>query len=109
MKNTSLWSYGKRIQVYIGNILSNALRYANTFIEIKCMKTQNTTKIQIFNDWDKISKESIPHIFERFYTGNKGNTGIGLSMASDIIKHHNGTIDVKNKDNGVSFIIQLPI
>lgn len=73
------------------------------------MKTQNTTKIQIFNDGDKISKESIPHISERFYTGNKGNTGIGLSMASDIIKHQNGTIDVKNKDNGVSFIIQLPI
>lgn len=57
----------------------------------------------------KLVKNLSPHIFERFYTGNKGNTGIGLSMASDIIKHHNGTIDVKNKDNGVSFIIQLPI
>ena len=70
-------------------------------------KIGNKTQIKIFNDGQNISPEELPHIFERFFTGNKGNTGIGLSMAQDIIKRHKGEINVENKTEGVEFIIEI--
>jgi signal transduction histidine kinase len=91
----------------LGNVLSNAIRYAKSQIQIKVAKIGNKTQIKIFNDGQNISPEELPHIFERFFTGNKGNTGIGLSMAQDIIKRHKGEINVENKTEGVEFIIEI--
>lgn len=91
----------------LGNVLSNAIRYAKSQIQIKVDKIGNKTQIKIFNDGQNISPEELPHIFERFFTGNKGNTGIGLSMAQDIIKRHKGEINVENKTEGVEFIIEI--
>lgn len=91
----------------LGNVLSNAIRYAKSQIQIKVDKIGNKTQIKIFNDGQNISPEELPHIFERFFTGNKGNTGIGLSMAQDIIKRHKGEINVENKNEGVEFIIEI--
>lgn len=91
----------------LGNVLSNAIRYAKSQIQIKVDKIGNKTQIKIFNDGQNISPEELPHIFERFFTGNKGNTGIGLSMSQDIIKRHKGEIKVENKTEGVEFIIEI--
>lgn len=91
----------------LGNVLSNAIRYAKSQIQIKVDKIGNKTQLKIFNDGQNISPEELPHIFERFFTGNKGNTGIGLSMAQDIIKRHKGEINVENKNEGVEFIIEI--
>lgn len=91
----------------LGNVLSNAIRYAKSQIQIKVDKIGNKTQLKIFNDGQNISQEELPHIFERFFTGNKGNTGIGLSMAQDIIKRHKGEINVENKNEGVEFIIEI--
>ena len=41
--------------------------------------------IEIFNDGDGISDDDLPHIFERFYKGNGGQHGIGLSITQEII------------------------
>ncbi|NLD17582.1 MAG: hypothetical protein GX666_08385, partial [Tissierellia bacterium] len=66
----------------IGNILSNGIRYAKSKIKIDVIKKGGKTSIEIYNDGEPIKSEQLPHIFERFYTGDKGNTGIGLSMAA---------------------------
>ena len=90
----------------LGNVLSNAIRYAKSQIQIKVDKIGNKTQIKIFNDGQNISPEELPHIFERFFTGNKGNTGIGLSMAQDIIKRHKGEINVENKNEDSNYIMK---
>jgi signal transduction histidine kinase len=56
---------------------------------------------------DKISK-----IFEPFYTTKEvgKGTGLGLSIAYNIIKKHNGEINIKSKvGKGTTFIISIPV
>ena len=101
------------------NILSNALRYVKTEITIVAEKSlrrnifanikQDMVRISITNDGEKIDKKDLPHLFERFYKGDDGNTGLGLSITKEIITNFGGTVKVENLDGGVCFMIELPI
>ena len=49
-------------------------------------------------------------MFERFYKGGKGGTGLGLNIAEMIIDAHGGSIEAKNNDSGGScYKVCLPI
>jgi C4-dicarboxylate-specific signal transduction histidine kinase len=57
-----------------------------------------------------ISEETLPHIFEPFYTTKKNGTGLGLSISYDIIRQHQGEIHIENGDRqGVTFTVWLPL
>lgn len=91
----------------VGNIISNAVRFTKSQIKVSGKKENGRIVLEIYNDGEPIKEEELQNIFERFFIGEKGNTGIGLSMAQDIIKLHKGTIKAVNKDDGVSFIIRI--
>lgn len=90
------------------NILSNALRYAENRIEINCRREKRYLRIEIADDGDGIAEKDLPHIFERFYKGEGGQNGIGLSIVKEIISMHKGKIKAIN-ENGAHFIIRLKI
>ncbi|HBE10257.1 MAG TPA: two-component sensor histidine kinase, partial [Lachnospiraceae bacterium] len=50
--------------------------------------------------------EELEHIFDRFYTGKNGNTGIGLALAKELIELHGWSIRAEKKDGGVLFRIK---
>ena len=59
-----------------------------------------------------ISEEELPHIFERFYKGEKGGFGLGLSIAESGIIYMGGSItaeNVKPPRHGARFIMRLPL
>ena len=58
-----------------------------------------------------ISDDIQDKIFDPFYTTKKINqgTGLGLSISYGIIKDHQGEIMVANKEDGVEFVISLPV
>jgi len=101
------------------NILSNALRYVETEILITIEKylnrnifaniRQDMVRIKITNDGEPIDEKDLPHLFERFYKGKGGNTGIGLSITKEIITALGGQIKVENLENGVCFTFDLPV
>lgn len=91
------------------NVISNAIKYATTKIIVVTEKHSHYVKIVVQDDGAGIHKSDLPHIFERFYTGEKGNTGIGLSLAKEIITLHRGTIEASNGDVGARFTITLRI
>ena len=65
--------------------------------------------ITITDYGEGISKEDIPHIFERFYRGkNSANEsiGIGLSLSKTIIESNNGIIAVESNNNKTTFTIK---
>jgi two-component system OmpR family sensor kinase len=106
-------------QVFI-NLLANAVKYTpqggTVFVAIKKVSDQVQTVIE--DTGPGIPAKDLPHIFERFYRGDKARTrssdgssfGLGLSIAYWIIKNHNGRIEVKSKEgSGTTFSVWLPL
>lgn len=89
------------------NVIVNALRHCKSKVMISCKRRGEHCSIKVFNDGDNISSKDLPHIFDRFYTGKNGNTGIGLALTSEIVKLHGGSINAYNSAKGVVFEIKL--
>jgi len=92
----------------LDNLISNAIRYAKSQITISMHLRGGYIGIKVADDGAGIHPGVIPHIFERFYKGEGGNTGIGLSIVKSIVEQHKGTIAVENSDTGAVFTIILP-
>ena len=116
---TSVWieiDTDKMTQV-IDNILNNAIKYSPDGGKITVsMKTTDDQMILSISDQGLgIPKEDLPKIFDRFYRVDKarsraqGGTGVGLAIAKEIIKQHNGFIWAKSEyGKGSTFTIVLP-
>ena len=107
-----------KISQVIVNLLSNAIRYTNAGgnIYIYAYKEKESIKIHFRDEGVGIPKESLNHIFERFYrvdesrSKDTGGIGVGLTIVKSIVDLHKGKIEVKSKQNkGSEFIITLPI
>ena len=93
----------------VTNILTNGLRYAHSQLCLTCRPDKRNVIIRIQDDGDGIAEGDLPHIFERFYMGKSGKSGIGLALTKEIIHLHKGTIRAYNGDGGAVFEITLPV
>ena len=93
----------------VTNILTNGVRYASSELRLTCRAYRRQVTIQIQDDGDGIAEEDLPHIFDRFYMGRSGKTGIGLALTKEIIHLHKGTIRAYNGDAGAVFEISIPV
>lgn len=98
-----------RLRRAITNILSNGIRYARSELRLTCRTDKRHVTIRIQDDGDGIAEEDLPHIFERFYMGKSGKSGIGLALTKEIIHLHKGTIRAYNGDSGAVFEISIPV
>jgi len=99
----------------LNNIIDNALKYANK-VEIKLNKKNTNLFIIIDDDGPGIPIKEHENVFKPFYKINKGradsksSVGLGLSIASDIVRSHGGNIILeKSKMNGLRVKIFLPV
>jgi len=99
----------------LNNIIDNALKYANK-VEIKLNKKNTNLFIIIDDDGPGIPIKEHENVFKPFYKINKGradsksSVGLGLSIASDIVRSHGGNIMLeKSKMNGLRVKIFLPV
>lgn len=93
----------------VTNILSNGVRYARSELRLTCRTDKRHVTIRIQDDGDGIAEEDIPHIFDRFYMGRSGKSGIGLALTKEIIHLHRGTIRAYNGETGAVFEISIPV
>ena len=98
-----------RLRRAVTNILSNGVRYARSELRLTCRADKRHVTIRIQDDGDGIAEEDIPHIFDRFYMGKSGKSGIGLALTKEIIHLHKGTIRAYNGDTGAVFEISIPV
>lgn len=87
------------------NLISNALRYTKDKITISCKRQEGRIIIKVEDNGTGISKEQLPNIFDRFYKGEKGVHGIGLSIVKSIVTSYNGRIEVDTSSRGSSFTL----
>ncbi len=107
-----------RLRQALDNLISNALRYtpAGGAITLGAAPTGNDgVQISITDTGAGIPASDLPHIFDRFYRGDRsrqegnGESGLGLAIARSLIIAHEGTIDVTSTPGeGTTFTISLP-
>lgn len=98
-----------RLRRAVTNILSNGVRYARSELRLTCRADKRHVTIRIQDDGDGIAEADLPHIFDRFYMGKSGKSGIGLALTKEIIHLHKGTIRAYNGDTGAVFEISFPV
>ena len=89
---------GQISQILI-NLIKNALQAGAKHIDISAkMGKEDDVIIQVANDGAPIPVSAQEQIFVPFYTTKKEGSGIGLSLARQIMRQHNGTIDLLRSD-----------
>lgn len=98
-------------------LIGNAIKYSppGSRIEISAKESQEMILLTVCDEGPGIPHNEVDSIFERYYRGTKTQhsvpgTGMGLSIARDIVTAHGGRIWVKNRpDKGAEFAFTLPI
>lgn len=93
----------------VDNLISNALRYARAAILVECHAIGGNVTIRVTDDGPGFEADALPRVFERFYRGKNGLTGIGLATVKSITDQHKGTAAAENGKNGGAILtISLP-
>lgn len=97
----------------IGNIIKNCIEHTpeGGRLEITASDTTLFTEVKISDNGCGISKEDLPHIFERFYQGknaSKESVGIGLALSKAILNNENAVVSADSEETkGTAFIIKF--
>jgi len=105
-----------RIRQTLINLVHNAIKFNHAGGKIVISTNYDTMSlfVNVADTGTGISKEDLPHIFERFYKADKsrakGSSGLGLAIAKHTIQAHGGNISVKSEQGkGSVFSFNLPI
>lgn len=111
---------GIQLQRAIVNLLTNAINHTPVSgvvtLMTRVLEPEGQVEVMISDTGTGIDPTDLPHIFERFYRGDKartrtqGGTGLGLAITREIIARHHGAIDVESAPGqGSTFTMRLPI
>lgn len=117
--NAILYADPDRIMQIFLNILHNALRHTPVGGKTTLRINPQDKKKMVFtvaNNGEGIPADILPHIFDRFYSGDKSRsrlhsgTGLGLSIAKEYVLLHGGDIEARSFfQQGAEFIVTLPV
>ena len=108
----------ERLALVVTNLVTNAIQYNQSGGEVR-LKLESQRGLAVLTVGDTgpgIAAGDLPHVFERFYRGDKsrtvssGNAGLGLAISKAIVEAHGGTIEVASRENaGTTFTVRLPV
>ena len=105
-----------RIHQTLINLVHNAIKFNNPGGKVTISTTflNESAIVSVSDTGMGISKEDLPHIFERFYKADKarsqGGSGLGLAIAKHTIQAHGGSISVKSEEGkGTTITFDLPL
>jgi PAS domain S-box-containing protein len=109
----------ERLQQVLWNLLSNAVKFTNRGgkVQARLERVNSHAELTVSDTGIGISREFLPHVFERFrqadagITRERGGLGLGLSIARQLTEMHGGTIDVSSAGlgHGATFRVKLPM
>lgn len=100
-------------------LLDNAIKYSSdrSTVRVTSETSNKRVVVAVIDQGIGIDAESLPHVFTRFYRANKARArhdadgyGLGLAIAQNIVKAHQGKLEVSSKPGkGSTFSVSLPI
>ena len=110
---------GDRLAQVFTNLVDNALKFtaANGQVTLSAANARAEMEISITDTGTGVPKETLPHLFDRFYqvdssrAGGEGHgAGLGLAIVKEILEAHGGRISVRSElGHGTTFTIHLPL
>ena len=105
-----------RLRQVLINLLGNAAAHtpAGTRVVISIRRDPHGVKVVVADNGPGIDSDLLPRLFDRFTRGDRarnrasGSTGLGLSIASAIVRAHGGTLEVESTPEGATFTVSLP-
>jgi signal transduction histidine kinase/ActR/RegA family two-component response regulator len=116
----SLWARvdRARLQQVVWNLANNAVKFtpAGGTVTVRLRQSERAARIEVEDTGRGISREFLPHVFERFRqadsstTRTYGGLGLGLAIARQLVELHGGQIEARSEGEGrgATFIIELP-
>ena len=105
-----------RIRQTIINLVHNAIKFNHPSgrATVSSKPDRESVTVSVSDTGIGISKEDLPHVFERFYKADKarprGGSGLGLAIAKHTIQAHGGSIWTQSEEGkGSTFSFSLPI
>jgi two-component system phosphate regulon sensor histidine kinase PhoR len=105
-----------RIRQTIINLVHNAIKFNKVggHVVLATRTENNIVMVEVSDTGIGISKEDLPHVFERFYKADrarsKGGSGLGLAIAKHTIQAHGGKIwATSEQGKGSTFSFSLPL
>ncbi len=114
-KNINISVRPTQLRRCLVNIIENAIRYSEKII-VELKSDEKNILINVSDNGPGIPKEKYEDIFKPFFTLDpsrnklKGESGLGMTIARDIVRSHGGDINLTNSDlGGLKVIIKLPV
>jgi len=104
-----------RIKQVLLNLLSNALKFAKSKVELLGYTQEDSVIIKVLDDGPGIPEEEIPYIFDKFFQAKNQTqkkpigSGLGLAISKKIIEYHGGKINMEKEGNNTAFYFTIPI
>src|SRR5699024_12761006 len=103
-----------RINQFLINMLDKAIKFTaeGGCVKLSAYERVNNIIMEVEDNGVGISEEDLPNVKEKFYSGKNKNatSGIGLSICEEIMKLHEGNIEIKSQvDEGTLVKAILPI
>ena len=105
-----------RIRQTLTNLVHNAIKFNHLGgkVTVSTKADRESVTVSVCDTGIGISKEDLPHVFERFYKADKarprGGSGLGLAIAKHVVEAHSGNIWVESEGGkGSTFSFSLPL
>ncbi|HYM91898.1 MAG TPA: ATP-binding protein [bacterium] len=107
---------GDLVSQALRNLIDNALRYApaGATVTVAAHLEDGGVRLAVSNTGEGIAPDDLPHVFERFYRGEKsrsretGGAGIGLAIVREIAHAHGGETGARSRDGLTTVWFSLP-
>jgi two-component system, OmpR family, sensor histidine kinase BaeS len=106
----------RRMEQVVRNLLSNAVKFSppRSVVTVRVRDEGGSGVLEVCDDGPGIPSDELPHVFERFWRGRHadvvGGSGIGLSVAEEIVAAHGGEVRVENRAaGGLRVTVRLPL
>jgi signal transduction histidine kinase len=110
-KLTASFDYDQMKQVFL-NLIQNAMQAssAGQHVSIRLQTKEDVASVEVVDIGSGINAEDIPRIFDLYFTTRTSGTGMGLSIANQIVNAHSGRIKVQSEaGSGTSITVLLPL
>jgi signal transduction histidine kinase/CheY-like chemotaxis protein len=108
-----------RLQQVVWNLLINAVKFTpkSGRVQVHLQRTNSHVEIVVSDTGQGISKEQLPHLFERFHQADSTSTrphtglGLGLALVRHLVELHGGKVTAQSpgEGQGATFIVELPV